>query len=306
MNAPTTSINQQLGLIKKFNIARIDGRDLEGGDRAKADYFVLDLTHDIHAVPAIAAYAKACAPAYPLLAADLRAKISSTIASANEFVTVPESIVDGIVVPEFQVGKYLCSKSELDGPAVTADGTPWVRVSHGEANAICASAGMFMLTELQALAIAQNIVNQPINWTDDAVGKGKVYQGLHKGTVSGPQNGHYTSPLAIERRWHELSNGERIYDFAGHVFTWIFDNVQGDSSGVVEQAFTPASPSIRVAPYPSLKCGMGWQPSPTADWAGDALIRGGYWDDGDDAGVFHLDRTRPGNRNDSVGFRCTK
>jgi hypothetical protein len=32
-------------------------------------------------------------------------------------------------------------------------------------------------------------------------------------------------------------------------------------------------------------------------------VRGGYWDDGDNAGVFNLDNDWPDNRNDNVGFR---
>lgn len=37
--------------------------------------------------------------------------------------------------------------------------------------------------------------------------------------------------------------------------------------------------------------------------SGNALIRGGYWNDDANAGVFSLDNDRPDNRNDNVGFR---
>ncbi len=32
-------------------------------------------------------------------------------------------------------------------------------------------------------------------------------------------------------------------------------------------------------------------------------MRGGYWNDEDNAGVFNLNNANPGNRNDNVGFR---
>lgn len=44
-----------------FHVARLDGRDAPGGDRAGARYFVLDVAHDPHAGPALRAYANACA-----------------------------------------------------------------------------------------------------------------------------------------------------------------------------------------------------------------------------------------------------
>lgn len=59
------------GLFNKFHVMRMDGRDLPGEKHAWCKYFVLDLTHDPHAVPAIRAYAESCRADYPALAADL-------------------------------------------------------------------------------------------------------------------------------------------------------------------------------------------------------------------------------------------
>jgi len=41
--------NRERGLYGKFFVHRVDGRDAAGGDKAGADYFVLDLTHDKYA-----------------------------------------------------------------------------------------------------------------------------------------------------------------------------------------------------------------------------------------------------------------
>jgi len=63
------------GLYGKFRIERTDGKSAPGEKHDGCDYFVLDLTHDPHARPALMAYAKSCAEEYPLLAADLLAKV---------------------------------------------------------------------------------------------------------------------------------------------------------------------------------------------------------------------------------------
>ncbi len=65
---------EQQGLFRKFNVSRTDGSDVAGGKHFGCRYFVLDLTHDQHAPAAMRAYAKACAPTHPKLAADLAAE----------------------------------------------------------------------------------------------------------------------------------------------------------------------------------------------------------------------------------------
>ncbi|MEY2654947.1 MAG: hypothetical protein RLZZ524_1975, partial [Pseudomonadota bacterium] len=97
-----------------------------------------------------------------------------------------------------------------------------------------------------------------------------------------------------------------ICDLNGNVYQWIFDDVQGDERGLVARAFTKASPSITSAPFASLTKGMGWQPSPDADWSGHALVRGGFWLSGACAGSFVLDLGWPDRRYVNVGFRCTQ
>lgn len=64
---------QPAGLYNKFMVRRPDGRDLPGGDRQHAEYFVLDLSYDKHANAAILAYWESLKQAgeYPELAEDL-------------------------------------------------------------------------------------------------------------------------------------------------------------------------------------------------------------------------------------------
>ena len=64
--------NQGVGLYEKFRVERVDGRSGSGEKHDGCVYFVLDITHDLFAAPALVAYADACESEYPDLARDLR------------------------------------------------------------------------------------------------------------------------------------------------------------------------------------------------------------------------------------------
>jgi formylglycine-generating enzyme required for sulfatase activity len=118
--------------------------------------------------------------------------------------------------------------------------------------------------------------------------------------------GNFLPGNPTENRWFVLSNGSRICDAAGNIYSWIFDDVQGDSSGIVARAFAADSASIATPPVSSEERGIGWYPPAGRDWSGRALIRGGCWGSGGSAGVYRLDVGWPGDDRSSVGFRCTK
>lgn len=78
-NDPTyynTSLNAALensrGIYNKFDVRRTDGSSEHGGKHHDCEYFVLDITHDPFAIPALSAYADSCEHDYPHLAHDLR------------------------------------------------------------------------------------------------------------------------------------------------------------------------------------------------------------------------------------------
>lgn len=63
------------GLFRKYIVRRADGQDNDVLQKHfNCDYFVLDLTHDPAAKPAIKAYADAIEATHPYLARDLRVK----------------------------------------------------------------------------------------------------------------------------------------------------------------------------------------------------------------------------------------
>ncbi len=64
------------GLYNKFSVVRMDGKSRPGAKHDGCEYFVLDLTHDPYAKPALLAYATACANEYPKLSDDLFAALS--------------------------------------------------------------------------------------------------------------------------------------------------------------------------------------------------------------------------------------
>src|ERR1019366_2944319 len=118
----------------------------------------------------------------------------------------------------FEVGQYICSRTEDGKAAVTATGTPWVEINYHDARKVCGVAGFKLITELQFLAIAHDIAGQDINWTGGKVGEGNLFQGIHKWNVEAAQAGDYLPPDEEERRWFELSNGARILDLAGNAY----------------------------------------------------------------------------------------
>jgi hypothetical protein len=64
--------DKKRGLYGKFNVERADG----SAKHNDCDYFVLDLTHAPFSLVALGAYADACEGEYPVLSADLRAKLN--------------------------------------------------------------------------------------------------------------------------------------------------------------------------------------------------------------------------------------
>ncbi len=230
---------------------------------------------------------------------------NEAILDTKLFITVPEiTLPNGTVVPSFSIGKYACTKGDDGKAIIAADRAPWVNINYNEAREACSAIGCQLITELQWLALAHDIAQQECNWNTGIVGKGRLFQGLRLGSVDCAQAGNFEPEDPDEQRWLTLSNGERICDLNGNVYSWVFDNVQGDNNGIVSSEFSDDSPSITTAPFPSRTKGMGdyevW------DWSGRALIRGGYWHSEAYAGVFNLYYVGPGYRYDGIGFRCTK
>jgi hypothetical protein len=75
-------------MYEKFVVARTDGSDEPGGKHEDCDYFVLDLTHDKHAVAALAAYAVSCKDTHPQLHADITKRLFKIMPYTREDILV--------------------------------------------------------------------------------------------------------------------------------------------------------------------------------------------------------------------------
>ena len=68
--------DSQRGLYRKYTIERTDGSSGPGGKHEHCNYFVLDLVHDKHAIPALEAYAESCCREFPSLYDDLNDRLA--------------------------------------------------------------------------------------------------------------------------------------------------------------------------------------------------------------------------------------
>ena len=73
--------SRETGLFKKFNVTRTDGSHRPGGKHDGCDYYVLDLSHDVHAMPALEAYivSLASADTHPILLKELITKYMNNV-----------------------------------------------------------------------------------------------------------------------------------------------------------------------------------------------------------------------------------
>lgn len=88
-----------VGLYEKFSVRRTDGSSGIGQKHHGCRYFVLDLTHDIHAPKALRGYIESCAADYPVLAADLE-KWAEPATTGAQWVYRPVGQASALVVPE--------------------------------------------------------------------------------------------------------------------------------------------------------------------------------------------------------------
>lgn len=233
--------------------------------------------------------------------------LNLTVLADDGYIQMPATTLpNGHIEPAFKVAARPCSEGDDGAPLVDGKAKPRVNMSYRKAKDWLLGAGLKMLTAAQGLAIAINIASVDENWTGGKVGEGEIYRGLYRGTVSGAQAADYVSPHENERRWHKLTTGAIIWDFSGNVFCWMHDNLHGDEEGLVKGSIPADSMLLTSAPAPSQTKGVGYIPSGPLSWNGRALVRGGCWSSGGDAGVFLVSGDWPDYGVSDVGVRSTK
>lgn len=219
-------------------------------------------------------------------------------------------------------------------PESRASGTPWVGIS--QTNAIAESqtacTGCHLITEPEWMTIAQNVLNNPINWSSGTVGTGFIYSGHSDNNPATPlpagldNDGYYgTGNTALagatQKRTLTLSNGEIIWDMSGNDYDWTAGQTTGGQPGVVgESAFTwkdfiavtspgsiipdvmPAGTGISGASTWAPGNGIGRLMSNVSDVSLRGFVRGGYLSSS--GGVLTLAMSyAPSGASPAVGFR---
>ena len=261
-----------------------------------------------------------------------KAYVDSAVSSPS--VTCPTNY---ILVPanttyfpkQFCVAKYEM-KNDGYGTAVTqATGTPWVSIDRPTSRSKCQAlgSGYDMISNDQWQTIARNIAGVASNWDSGTVASGQLNRGHSDNAPASalaavtddndPCNGTgqtcSSSTWNSQRRTHTLSNGNKIWDFAGNVWEWVTNdsNVSNGADGYIstmsggdirQTRYGAASGTICATPGSSPYCGMGhgW-----FNYTAGAVFRGGYWVNDVNAGVFASYLVNASTATSAnIGFRC--
>ena len=205
-----------------------------------------------------------------------------------------------IASPDSATGKYAVSR-----PGVV----PWVSISANTARIACINAGKHLCTSEEWLGAA-NINGQVYNLPTDLAASPNF---CNTGAATNCVGHSYSSGNACNTGknktdgWNNCTSAEGVYDMVGNVWEWTNETVSYTK---------PCTPATSGYCYWN---GTGWGTSGTAKYGNDgtyyldnsttrsgyAVLRGGSWNYGADAGPFcaYLNNgpTAAGN---GVGFRC--
>jgi hypothetical protein len=232
---------------------------------------------------------------------------------------------------DFYVMKYE-AKNVGGTPTSQPSGAPWVSITQTQALSSCAAlgAGYHLLTMPEAQTISRNIESNGWNWTGGSVGSGGLWRGHSDNSPANPLAADVTGDPdddpyvgtgnvtpSIEKRVHQLSSGQYVWDWSANVFEWL-DMTCTAGSGVgnwynsgnwVE--WTNANLSdyekVRAGPSGAYTTAQNMGQYYGCNAAGKAAARGCSWDESGNAGVFALYSVQLPSYSDAyIGFRCGK
>ncbi|MFB6159532.1 MAG: SUMF1/EgtB/PvdO family nonheme iron enzyme [Candidatus Nanohalobium sp.] len=260
----------------------------------------------------------------------------SSSSCPSGYVRVPGS--DKYGTSDFCVMKWEAKNDGSGNPVSQASGNPWVNIEQYTARQECRSLGdnYHLISEREWMTIAENVMRQPSNWADSNIGsKASNGGGMYIGNVAPPSShSHlgYDGPnpdsgtSRPESASLNLSNGNEIYDLSGNVWEWTDYYIISDGAGGNEMP-QPGDSSwheyTNITDYRGMRHARPLNPSWNASQGigrmhpdGDnaypsgtthAVLRGGHWGRGADAGVLSVAlHTAPSRTYSGFGFRCSK
>jgi len=193
------------------------------------------------------------------------------------------------------------SRMNLDDPnclPVSLEGNmPWRNISQDQASRACAKAGKRLSSNQEWLQASQGTPDLSSTWTD--------------------------ADCQVDNNWEKQpgpsGNGKKcvssfgVYDMVGNVWEWV-DGVIED--GVINGKKLPVAGYIDSTNGKGLP-GLTNASVPNPDYNNDyfwlktkglrGMVRGGYWNNKSDAGVYSLYAvTPPSSAEIGIGFRCVK
>ena len=230
---------------------------------------------------------------------------------------------------DFCVAKYEMKNNGYGAATSVATGTPWVSINRASARSACQNlgAGFDMISNDQWQTIARNIAGVASNWSTGTVASGELNRGHSDNSPANslaastddndPCNGTgQTCSRTVwdkQRRTHNLSNGNVIWDFAGNVAEWVTNdsNVSNGVDGYMstmsggdirQTSYGADSATICASPSTTPYCGMGFG---GFNYTAGAISRGRSWGDGPSSGVFTANLNTPSTASlVNLGFRC--
>jgi prepilin-type N-terminal cleavage/methylation domain-containing protein len=238
---------------------------------------------------------------------------------------------------DFCVMKY--EAKNVGGVATSQPASaPWANISHTSAISVASSAcsGCHLLTDLEWMTIAADVLSVKHNWSSGTVGTGYIYSGhndnapansLAAGIDSDPYSGTGNSSTSgdNQKRVLYLKSGDAIWDVAGNMWEWtnatIGGNQQPGFSGETTFSFKqwnhgsllmnglPAMsrPSAIGASSYGTAQGIGHLYSNYGEATSRVYLRGGSWPDVASTGVLSLYLCcQPSYTYPTIGFRVAK
>ena len=256
---------------------------------------------------------------------------SVAITCPTGFIVVPGNSHYG--TSDFCVMKY--EAKNVGGTATSqAAGAPWSNISQANARTAAENAcsGCHLITEAEWMTIAMNAISVPSNWVSGTVGTGTMYRG-HSDSSPGSAlvassndgdgySGTGNDSPSEQRRTLALSNGEIIWDFAGNAWEWTDATITsgqpgqpGDPTYYTWKDYDSGSFQWNNLPITSRPTGTLYSRSQGVGGlfsnvnGSDTRVfaRGGYWGNGNNAGVLTLKLDNlPATVGVPFGFRVAK